>query len=143
GPQFYDVKDVPHGHTRIVPYVSKTLGVSRNVWVYTPADYEKGKNYPVMYLLHGAGDIESGWTLIGRANNILDNLIAEGKAKPMVAWMPSGHAIQSSGPGPARTSKPPAGPAARAAAGPAGPVGAPTGRRRPFGGDRRAAGRPR
>ena len=60
------------------------MGVARNVWIYTPADYDKGKNYPVLYLLHGAGDIESGWTLIGRANNILDNLIAEGKAKPMV-----------------------------------------------------------
>ena len=95
GPQFYDVKPVPHGEVRIRPYVSKTLGVSRTVWVYTPPDYDKGRNFPVLYLLHGAGDIESGWTLIGRANNILDNLIAEGKAKPMVVVMPLGHAIQS------------------------------------------------
>ena len=89
---------------RIQPYVSKTLGVSRTVWVYTPPDYDKGRNYPVLYLLHGAGDIESGWTLIGRANNILDNLIAEGKAKPMVVVMPLGHAIQSfwTGPGEGR-----------------------------------------
>jgi enterochelin esterase-like enzyme len=102
GPQFYDVKPVAHGAVRIVPYVSKTLGVSRTVWVYTPPDYEKGKNYPVLYLLHGAGDIESGWTLIGRANNILDNLIAEGKAKPMVVVMPLGHAIQSFYAGPSK-----------------------------------------
>ena len=57
----------------------------------------------MLYLLHGAGDIESGWTMIGRANNILDNLIAEGKAKPMVVVMPLGHAIQSFWTGPAKT----------------------------------------
>ena len=95
GPQFYDVKAVPHGEVRIRPYVSKTLGVSRTAWVYTPPNYDKGSNFPVLYLLHGAGDIESGWTMIGRANNIIDNAIAEGKAKPMVVVMPLGHAIQS------------------------------------------------
>ena len=82
------------------------MGVARTVWVYTPPDYDKGKNYPVLYLLHGAGDIESGWTLIGRANNILDNLIAEGKAKPMVVVMPLGHAIQSFYAGPAKAAAP-------------------------------------
>ena len=81
---------VPHGQVRIQPYVSKTLGLSRTVWVYTPPGYERGSSFPVLYLLHGAGDIESGWTMIGRANNILDNLIAEGKAKPMVVVMPLG-----------------------------------------------------
>lgn len=95
GPQFYDVRPVPHGQVRIQPYVSKTLGLSRTVWVYTPPGYERGSNFPVLYLLHGAGDIESGWTMIGRANNILDNLIAEGGAKPMVVVMPLGHTIQS------------------------------------------------
>ena len=95
GPQFYDVRPVPHGEVRIRPYISKALGVSRTVWVYTPPDYERGKDFPVLYLLHGAGDIESGWTMIGRANNIIDNAIAEGKAKPMVVVMPLGHAIQS------------------------------------------------
>lgn len=104
GPAFYDVKPVPHGVVRIHPYVSKTLGVSRTMWVYTPPGYDKGKNYPVLYLLHGAGDIESGWTMIGRANNILDNLIAEGKARPMVIVMPLGHAVQSFWTGPARPS---------------------------------------
>src|SRR6476620_1183435 len=118
GPQFYDVKPVPHGAVRILPYVSKTLGVARTAWIYTPPDYDKGKGYPVLYLLHGAGDIESGWTLIGRANNILDNLIAEGKARPMVIVMPLGHTIQSFWTGPAKSAastpgQPPApGPAA-------------------------------
>ena len=79
GPQFYDVKPGPHGQVRIQPYLSKTLGVSRTVWIYTPPGYEGGRDFPVLYLLHGAGDIESGWTMIGRANNILDNLIAEAR----------------------------------------------------------------
>jgi len=108
-PAFYDVKDVPHGEVRIRPYSSKTLGVSRTVWVYTPPDYERGKDYPVFYLLHGAGDIESGWTMIGRANNILDNLIAEKKARPMVVVMPLGHTIQSFWTGPAKTVPDPVG----------------------------------
>jgi len=102
GPQFYDVKPVPHGKVSVVPYVSKSLGVARTVWVYTPPGYERGKDYPTLYLLHGAGDIESGWTMIGRANNILDNAIAESKAKPMVVVMPLGHAIQSFWAGPAK-----------------------------------------
>jgi enterochelin esterase family protein len=102
GPQFYDVQGVAHGEVRIVPYTSKTLGVNRTVWVYTPPAYEQGSNYPVLYLLHGAGDIESGWTMIGRANTILDNLIAEKKAKPMVVVMPLGHTIQSFWTGPAK-----------------------------------------
>ena len=102
GPQFYDVKPVPHGEVRIHPYTSKSLGVSRTVWIYTPPGYDRGSNFPVLYLLHGAGDIESGWTMIGRANNILDNAIAEGKAKPMVVVMPLGHGIQSFWTGPAK-----------------------------------------
>ena len=122
GPAFYDVKHVPHGEVRIRPYVSKTLGVSRTVWVYTPPGYDKGSNFPVLYLLHGAGDIESGWTMIGRANNILDNLIAEGKAKPMVVVMPLGHAIQSFWTGPAKAAV--AGPGAPPAGGRRGASGA-------------------
>ena len=119
GPAFYDVKDVPHGEVRIKPYVSKALGLNRTAWIYTPPGYDKGARYPVMYLLHGAGDIESGWTMIGRANNILDNLIAEGKAKPMVVVMPLGHAIQSFWTGPARSVPPPTPPAAGATPPPA------------------------
>jgi hypothetical protein len=103
GPQFYDVKDVPHGDVRIRPYVSRSLGVTRTAWIYTPADYEQGKDFPVLYLLHGAGDIESGWTMIGRANTIIDNLIAEKKARSMVVVMPLGHTIQSFWTGPAKS----------------------------------------
>lgn len=101
--QFYDAKPVPHGSVRITPYHSKTMGIARTAWIYTPPGYEKGKNYPVLYLLHGAGDVESAWTLIGRANLILDNLIAEGKAKPMLLVMPMGHAAQSWWTGPTQT----------------------------------------
>src|SRR5690606_36010464 len=105
GPQFYDVRDVPHGEVRIRPYVSKALGVGRTAWIYTPPGYETGKDYPVMYLLHGAGDIESGWTMIGRANNILDNAIADGRVTPMVVVMPLGYATQSFWAGPAASSQ--------------------------------------
>ena len=127
GPQFYDSRPVPHGQVRIYPYESKTLGVSRTVWIYTPPNYDKGKDFPVLYLLHGAGDVESGWTMIGRANLILDNLIADGKAKPMVVVMPLGHTIQSWWTGPAKN----------AATAPAGPLaGIPqTGELQPFGKD--------
>lgn len=111
GPQFYDVRPVPHGVVRIHPYESKSLGVARTMWVYTPPDYDRGRNYPVLYLLHGAGDVESGWTLIGRAHNILDNLIAEGKARPMVVVMPLGHAVQSFLAGPPKAAAAPAPPA--------------------------------
>lgn len=103
GLRFYDAKPVPHGMVRILPYHSKSLGLSRTVWVYTPPGYEQGKDFPVLYLLHGAGDVESGWTLVGRANLILDNLIAEGKAKPMLIVMPLVHPAQSWWTGPDRS----------------------------------------
>ena len=126
-PAFYDVKPVPHGEVRIRPYTSKALGLSRTIWVYTPPSYDKGKDFPVLYLLHGGGDIESGWTMIGRANNILDNLIAEGKAKPMVIVMPLGHTIQSFWAGPAKSYVNPNAPAPGAAAGGAAAGGAAAG----------------
>jgi enterochelin esterase family protein len=101
-PQFYDLQGVPHGKVSIVPYESKAMeDLSRTVWVYTPPGYDRGRDYPVLYLLHGAGDIESGWTMIGRANHILDNAIAAGRAKPMVVVMPLGHPIRSFWTGPA------------------------------------------
>jgi enterochelin esterase family protein len=100
--QFYDARPVPHGEVRIRPYESKSLGVGRTMWIYTPPGYEQARNLPVLYLLHGAGDVESGWVLIGRANLILDNLIAEGKARPMVVVMPLGHPIESFWTGPAK-----------------------------------------
>jgi enterochelin esterase-like enzyme len=91
GPQFYDAMPVPHGDVRIVMYEAKTLdGRTRRMRVYTPPDYEMGsKKYPVLYLLHGGGDWDVAWTDVGRANLIMDNLIADGAAKPMIVVMPS------------------------------------------------------
>ena len=84
-----DVRDVPHGNVTAVWYPS--LGVSRRMIVYTPPGYEKsGEIYPVLYLLHGAGGDEEAWISRGRANYILDNLIANGKAKPMIVVITNG-----------------------------------------------------
>src|SRR5581483_6410451 len=91
-PMFYDAKPVPHGVVHVHWYESKALGALRSFYIYTPPGYEKSRNkYPVLYLLHGSGDTEAGWVTIGRANMILDNLIAEQKALPMVVVMPFGH----------------------------------------------------
>jgi enterochelin esterase-like enzyme len=90
---FYDLRPVPRGAVRMLTYDSKSLGISRPLYVYTPPGYDQSGNtkYPVLYLLHGNGQIEQLWTSIGRANVILDNLIADGKAKPMIIVMPYGH----------------------------------------------------
>ncbi|MCX6630266.1 MAG: alpha/beta hydrolase-fold protein, partial [Candidatus Solibacter sp.] len=93
GPEaaFADVQSVPHGEVRAVWYESKTLNGPRRMHVYTPPGYERGNTkYPVLYLIHGGGDEDSGWSTIGRAGFILDNLIAAGKAKPMLVVMPNG-----------------------------------------------------
>src|SRR5262249_5953293 len=92
GSDFMDAADVPHGAVARVYYRSAALGKDRRMTVYTPPGYESGTDkYPVFYLLHGAGDSDDSWTSVGRANFILDNLIAAGKAKPMVVVMPNGH----------------------------------------------------
>ena len=84
--------NIPHGSVATVEYWSEPLGVVRRMHVYTPPGYEKNnKAFPVLYLVHGAGDSDDSWTSVGRANNILDNLIAAGKAKPMIVVMPNGH----------------------------------------------------
>ncbi len=94
-PAPYDWQPVPHGTVHVNWYLSKALDVPRRVDVYTPPGYEANRRrYPVLYLLHGSGDTEQGWTTIGHANLILDNLIAEGKAKPMIIVMPYGRAQQ-------------------------------------------------
>ena len=85
-------KDVPHGAVAQLRYWSNSLGVVRRAHVYTPPGYMKGAGrYPVLYLVHGAGDSDEAWTGNGRAHLILDNLIAAGKAKPMIVVMPAGH----------------------------------------------------
>ena len=93
-PLFYQWRDVPHGTVHLHSYFSQSLKRLRRVRVYTPPGYEQnlGGKYPVLYLFHGTGDTEATWTEFGRAHLILDNLIAEGKAVPMMLVMPDGHA---------------------------------------------------
>jgi enterochelin esterase family protein len=84
--------DVPHGAVSRIEYWSSTLGQKRVAMVYTPPGYMNGSNrYPVLYLVHGAGDSFDSWTSVGHANLILDNLVAAGKAEPMIVVMPFGH----------------------------------------------------
>jgi enterochelin esterase family protein len=92
GAEFMDRTDVPHGAVASVYYHSSALGRDRRMHVYTPPGYETGTDkLPVLYLLHGASDSDDSWTSVGRANFILDNLIAAKKAKPMLVVMPAGH----------------------------------------------------
>jgi enterochelin esterase-like enzyme len=92
GSDVFDTKNVPHGAVAAVHYYSTALGGIRRMHVYTPPGYETSRErYPVFYLLHGAGDVDDSWSSIGRAGFILDNLIAAGKAKPMIVVMPAGH----------------------------------------------------
>lgn len=84
--------DVAHGAVSRIDYWSSALGQKRQAYVYTPPGYLKdGKSYPVLYLVHGAGDSADSWTSVGHANYILDNLIAKGEAAPMIVVMPFGH----------------------------------------------------
>jgi enterochelin esterase family protein len=85
-----DAGPVPHGEVREVFYPSAVIGGTRRMHIYFPPDYETGKQrYPVVYLFHGGGEDDRGWVAIGRVNFLLDNLIAQGKAKPMIVVMPS------------------------------------------------------
>ena len=96
----YKVNEVPHGTLARRWYDSPTLKMTRRITVYTPPGYEAGTaKYPVLYLLHGAGGDEEAWVSLGRATQILDNLIAQGKAKPMIVVMPNGNAVQKAAPG--------------------------------------------
>ncbi len=96
----YKIADVPHGTVSKVWYDSPALGMQRRLTVYTPAGYEKGnKRYPVFYLLHGMGGDENAWSELGRATQILDNLIAQGKAEPMIVVMTNGNAALQAAPG--------------------------------------------
>ncbi len=88
---FQENRPVPHGEIRKVWYSSRTLEMQRRMHVYTPPGYEAGRErYPVLYLLHGGGDDDSGWSTVGRAGFILDNLLAQKKARPMLIVMPNG-----------------------------------------------------
>jgi enterochelin esterase family protein len=98
GNDLFDTKNVPRGAVASVTYWSSALNTFRRMHVYTPPGYERGGGqYPVFYLLHGAGDNDHAWSSVGRAGFILDNLIAAGKAKPMVVVMPAGHTPRATG----------------------------------------------
>jgi enterochelin esterase-like enzyme len=92
-PDFYAFANVPHGRVEINWFRSATLNQVRSLWIYTPPSYDQNPSarFPVLYLQHGTGDLEDGWAKVGKANFILDNLIAAGKAKPMIIVMPNGH----------------------------------------------------
>ena len=89
---FYAMKNVPHGQVRELPYFSKSNNSMRRCFIYTPPGYDKNtqNRYPVLYLQHGGGENETGWSNQGHANLIMDNLIAEGKAKPFIIVMDNG-----------------------------------------------------
>ena len=92
GADIFDTRMVPHGAVAAVTYYSTELKRFRRMQIYTPPSYESGKDkYPVFYLLHGASDSDASWSSVGRAGIILDNLIAEKKARPMIRVMPAGH----------------------------------------------------
>jgi len=97
---YYQVRDVPHGKVSAEWYHSDVLGMDRRMQVYTPPCYDKGsERYPVLYLLHGSGGDENAWPELGHVNRIMDNLIAEGKIKPMIVVMPNGNPDKSAAPG--------------------------------------------
>jgi endo-1,4-beta-xylanase len=93
-PAGWDVKreDIPHGKLEMIEYDSKTVGARRKMNVYTPPGYSPARKYPVLYLLHGIGGDESEWARYAQPEVLLDNLIAEGRARPMIVVMPNGRA---------------------------------------------------
>ena len=93
GYNYYALNDVPHGDIRIEKYFSKVFNQWRQLYVYTPPGYDTNtsEQYPVLYILHGGGEDETGWAMQGKTDLILDNLIAEQKAKPMLVVMPDGN----------------------------------------------------
>jgi enterochelin esterase-like enzyme/glyoxylase-like metal-dependent hydrolase (beta-lactamase superfamily II) len=97
-PDYYGARNVPHGTLHRHFYPSQAVGSVRDVYVYTPPGYDADAEttYPVLYLLHGGGDDARGWSLVGRAHMIMDNLLAEGKVQPMIVVMPCGQAVPRS-----------------------------------------------
>jgi enterochelin esterase family protein len=100
GVDFYDAREVPHGQVRWFWYHSKVTGTPRRACIYTPPGYDSNpqQRYPVLYLQHGAGEDERGWSTQGRMNFIMDNLIAAGKATPMIVVMDRGYATRAGQP---------------------------------------------
>jgi enterochelin esterase-like enzyme len=98
GPNYYDAKPVPHGTVTRHVYHSDVLNGEREMYVYTPPNYDRNRRYPVLYLLGGSGELASNWNIDGRAGFIADNLIAEGKALPMIIAMPNNQVVHRSDP---------------------------------------------
>ena len=117
GEDFYELKNVPHGEVRERRFFSKTTQAWRRIFVYTPPDYEKNTQarYPVLYLQHGGGEDERGWPVQGRVCQIMDNLIAEKKARPMLIVMENGNGGGFAGPRGARGARQDAAPTSGAA----------------------------
>ncbi len=95
-PMPWEMRNVPHGDVTTITYDSRAAGDQRRVLIYTPPGYQpdQATKLPVLYLLHGNGEIESGWVQYGRANLIADSLLADGRMKPMIIVMPKGHAYK-------------------------------------------------
>jgi enterochelin esterase-like enzyme len=112
GSTYYSIQPVPHGQVREVWYDSKVTGTWRHALVYLPPGYDEQakRRYPVLYLQHGGGEDETGWIRQGRANFILDNLIAGGRSQPMIVVMAYGYARRAGQPAPDLTGKPPGSP---------------------------------
>ncbi|HPV17785.1 MAG TPA: alpha/beta hydrolase-fold protein [Prolixibacteraceae bacterium] len=119
---FYAMKDVPHGQVREIHYFGKSSNSMRRCFVYTPPGYDQNLNtrYPVLYLQHGGGEDETGWSNQGRANLIMDNLIAEGKATPFIIVMDNGSWAMPRMERPAQQAAPPQGERPRQGERPAG-----------------------
>lgn len=98
GPAYYDARPVPHGAITRHVYRSRVLDGERELYVYTPPGYDRTRAYPVLYLLGGSGELASGWWLDGRAGFIADNLIAEGRAEPMLIVMPNNQVLHRNDP---------------------------------------------
>ncbi|MDQ8204157.1 alpha/beta hydrolase-fold protein [Pelagicoccus sp. SDUM812003] len=98
GPAYYDAREVPHGSITRHIYHSDVTGGERDIYVYTPPGYDASKSYPVLYLVGGSGELPHNWMYDGRANFIMDNLIAEGKAEPMIIAIPNNQVIHRNHP---------------------------------------------
>lgn len=98
GPAYYDAKNVPHGLVTRHVYHSGVTNGERELYIYTPPGYDREKSYPVLYLVGGSGDLPSNWIYDGRANFMLDNLLSEGKAKPMIIAIPNNQVLHRNHP---------------------------------------------
>jgi len=98
GPAYYDAKNVPHGNVTRHIYHSDVTNGERELYVYTPPGYDPKKEYPVLYLLGGSGELPSNWVYDGRVNFIMDNLLAEGKVKPMIIAIPNNQVVHRNHP---------------------------------------------